>query len=258
MPDRNSSRTRVVPVFDALFDSDPSGRTWLGPLLGLANPQAPVDVGTVAPDVMRFLGDDEKPLPAPKSLLRWLITHLDVRPDPNARDANETSRRRGRLADRDPATIAEALRLLDGNPSGPAWYVLEGPSYPDVYIETDRAVIVVEGKRTEPVPTTATTWMAERHQMLRHIDAAWDGRGGRDVYGILIVEGVDDGSVPDPWLSYPAALRNDRVLAASLPHRTDAERAAIARAFLGVTTWQQVSRRFGLAWPPEQSLGTAP
>lgn len=250
MPDLNSSRTRVVPVFNSLFDADPSGQTWLALLLGLANSQAPVDVGTVAPDAMRFLGDDEKPLPAPKSLLRWLITHLDVRPDPNARDANETSRRRGRLVDRDPDIIAEALRLLDGNPSGPAWYVLEGPSYPDVYIETDRAVIVVEGKRTEPVPTTSTTWMAERHQMLRHIDAAWDERGGRDVYGILIVEGTADGAVPEPWFSYPAALRDEAVLAASLPHRTDAERAAIARAFLGVTTWQQVSRRFGLPWPP--------
>jgi hypothetical protein len=128
--------------------------------------------------------------------------------------------------------------------------VLEGPSYPDVYLETERTIVVVEGKRTEREPTTSTTWMAQRHQMLRHIDAAWDGRGAKDIYGLLIVEGADDGTVAEPWRSYPATLRGNAVLAASLPHRRDDERAAMARAFLGVTTWRRVCDRFGLPWPP--------
>jgi len=33
----DSSRTRVAPVFDALMDRDPTGQTWLLPLLELGS-----------------------------------------------------------------------------------------------------------------------------------------------------------------------------------------------------------------------------
>jgi hypothetical protein len=36
----------------------------------------------------------------------------------------------------------------------------------------------------------------------------------------------------------------------SLPHRSAAERRAIADACLGITTWQRVCRRFEIAWRP--------
>ena len=70
-----------------------------------------------------------------------------------------------------------------------------------MFLETDDLVVVIEGKRTEPAPTTTTTWMPVRHQMLRHIDAAWDRRGDRQLFGFFIVEGEtgDSMTVPAHW-----------------------------------------------------------
>ena len=58
-----------------------------------------------------------------------------------------------------------------------AWYVFEGQTSVDAYLCTSRYVVLVEGKRTESGPTTHTSWMEVRHQVLRNIDAAWNGRG---------------------------------------------------------------------------------
>lgn len=130
-----------------------------------------------------------------------------------------------------------------------AWYVLEGCTGPDVYLETESVVIVIEGKRTERAPTTYTTWMVVRHQMLRHLDCVWEHRG-RDLFGFFIVEGrggVTDLAVPASWQSAIEGTVKTEVLEESLLHRSEAERDAIARGFLGATTWQRVCREFDIA-----------
>lgn len=103
------------------------------------------------------------------------------------------------------------------------------------------------GKRTEPHATNRTSWLRDRDQMLRHLDCAWERRRDRRVYGFLVVEGKDDGCVPRKWREYTERAVTADYLRNSLPHRDDATRAAIAAAFLGVTTWQRVSEQFGLA-----------
>jgi hypothetical protein len=83
--------------------------------------------------------------------------------------------------------------------------------------------------------------------MLRHIDCAWEVRGSREVVGFFIVEGKggsDAIEVPPRWTEAASATISEEVLNASLPHRTQAEREAIAHCFLGVTTWQAVCARF--------------
>lgn len=47
--------------------------------------------------------------------------------------------------------------LLRSAGTGRGWHVLEGPTYPDVFVETRDALVVVEGKRTEAGPTTSTS-----------------------------------------------------------------------------------------------------
>jgi hypothetical protein len=143
----------------------------------------------------------------------------------------------------------EALRLLRNNPEGEDWFLFEGPSQPDVYIETRDLIVIIEGKRTEPGPTKITKWMPGRHQMLRHIDCAWEVRGPKQVIGFFIVEGSDKSeSVPANWLTFSRETISDRALATSLPHRGPDERSGIAGAFKGATTWQRVCREFNIEW----------
>lgn len=249
----DSSRTRVTPVFDALLARDPTSQSWLPTLLAL-----PEGVGTIptpivpAPGLLTSWGSgtQERSLPPPRSLLRWLVQQATLPIDAVARDTGETRARREALIRRDPATIAEALARLS-RPRLPAraWYILEGPSRPDVYLETPELLVVIEGKRTEAGPTTYTTWMPGRHQMLRHLDAAWELRGGRALAGFFIVEGAgsaEDLAVPPLWQAAAQTTVSPQALASSLPHRSPEEQQAIATAFLGVATWQHVCAALGL------------
>ena len=246
----DSSRTRVAPVFGRLQCLDPSGRLWLQGLLELANtrklPRPEADASRLR--VAKWWPREAR-LAAPPGLLRWLLENAE-----EPRDAAAWGRRpevmanRRRVVDRDADTLAVALRSLQERRSSPrAWYVLEGPSQPDVYLDSADAVIVVEGKRTETAPTTSTAWMRVRHQMLRHLDAAWEHRQGRRIYGLYIVEaesGASSTEPPSTWHEAVQSTISEEVLRGSLPHRTSDERSQIANALLGVTTWQAVCDEF--------------
>jgi len=89
--------------------------------------------------------------------------------------------------------------------------------------------------------------MRVRHQMLRHLDAAWEHRQGRRIYGLYIVEaetGTSSTEPPYTWHEAVESTISGEVLRASLPHRTPDERSQIASALLGVTTWQAVCDEF--------------
>jgi hypothetical protein len=164
-----------------------------------------------------------------------------------------TREKREKLVARDAATIAEARRLLETRTQPGVWYVLEGKSAPDVYLETATATIVIEGKRTERTATSLTTWMPKRSQMLRHMDAAYEIRGHKRVLGLLIVEGDGGADAVTPSAHW-ANQANEQVLLQtltdSLPHRSVEEGKEIAAGFLGVTTWQRVCAEFDVPWPP--------
>ena len=58
-----------------------------------------------------------------------------------SRTSEETSLMRLALARRDPDVVQEALTRLRDGEKGKAWFVLEGESCPDAYLETDSIVI---------------------------------------------------------------------------------------------------------------------
>jgi hypothetical protein len=246
----DSSRTRVAPVFGRLQCLDPSGRLWLQGLLELANTRKlpRPEAGSARLRVAKWWPREAR-LAAPPGLLRWLLENAE-----EPRNAAAWGRRpevmanRRRVVDRDADTLAGALQSLqERRPSPRAWYVLEGPSQPDVYLDSAETVIVVEGKRTETGPATSTAWMRVRHQMLRHLDAAWELRQGRRIYGLYIVEaepGTTSVDAPSAWKEAVELTISDEVLKASLPHRSPDERSQIASALLGVTTWQAVCDDF--------------
>lgn len=238
-------------MFDYLRARDPSGRSWLPTLLRLPERQGgriEVDAGGELVEV--HWHPIEKKLPAPRSLLRYLVEHPEALARTGLATSSDTARLgREALLANDPATKSEGLAALETYKGGKAWYVFEGETSVDAYLETDQLVVVIEGKRTEPAPTTKTTWMAVRHQMLRNLDAA--GELEKRVVGFFIVEGRDPDRriIPDEWHEFARLTTSSRALDGSLPHRTRNERHEIAASFLGVTTWAAVCD--GLSVPLE-------
>lgn len=243
----NSSATRVEPVFRLL---QKQGNDWLKQLLALPSLGHPKPHDwhglSLYPEEVLY-GDSEKALAAPAGLLDWLlINRLDVTGQGLEGLSKETADKRRRLLGGDVDMIEQGRQQLRADRSSRQWYVLEGPSYPDVYVRTRDLIVVIEGKRTETGPTTSTTWMLVRHQMLRHLDAAYESAGAKTVLGLFIVEGDSDGQVPKVWLDAAKSTISQDALCGSLPHRNKDEIDAIARGFLGVTTWLAVCKAFGI------------
>ena len=247
----DSSKTRVVPVFDELKRRDPIGGGWLQKLLALPRGSSAASVRIDPTQGIQHSGwgKDEVGLDPPVALLSWLLRH------PRQPCSGGLSKDAGRAAKRQQwltgakETIGEGLALLRNNPKGERWHIFEGTTKPDVYIETAEVIVVIEGKRTEEIPTIGTKWMAGRHQMLRHIDDAWEIRGNKRVVGFFIVEGAEqDGQVPPEWLTFAQQTTSPDAISGSLPHRSSEEQAAIAECFIGVTTWQIVCTTFGIEW----------
>ncbi len=240
---RNSARTRVGPFFDFLIRGDPAGESWLPTLLSLPNLQV-APRGRTGPLLCRGWYPNERRLAPPLSLLRYLIEHPSgARPRNLGTSSDRKRRKRELLMGGDEATRREALDLLTRG--GDDWHIFEGPTSVDVYLETASIIALIEGKRTEPGPTTKTSWMPARHQMLRNLDAAWDVRGNKEVVGFFI---VDEDDSPVPPAVYVERTTDPKAIRESLPHRTDPERQRIAKSFKGVTTWQEASRRLRVPW----------
>lgn len=239
---RDSTQTRVIPVFDALSHS------YLPRLIRLVSKSGPKKTSLI--EDARW--GSEKALRPPVSLLKNLVENPQPQFEGPLGSSPKTIEKRRALLDGERTVLDEARRLLGKQPLPlKAWYILEGPSFPDVFIQTADAILVVEGKRTEPNPTRATSWMPVRDQLLRHIDCAWEIRGTRQVYGMMIVEGENGESaedVPKRWQHWIEETTQNRILEASLPHRTPDERKEIAASVLGITTWQNVCREFGIDW----------
>lgn len=185
-------------------------------------------------------------------LLRWMLERASELRRPSDLGRADNAEKRLALLDGDDRVLREALDLLArGHTPAKGWYVLEGRTQPDVYLTSPGVLVVIEGKRTEEGATTSTKFLGVRHQMLRHLDGAWDGREGREVVWFFAVEG-DDGpeaeAVPAKWQHKAARTVAPDTLAASLPHLGDEERREIAQRFLGVVTWQRICREFGIPW----------
>jgi hypothetical protein len=236
----DSSKTRVTPVFKKISER---GDGWVYSLLKLVNAEAAATATELDLSSSKaYFGEHEHALDPPVSLLSWLVRN----PTPAVLSQKEIAERTG-LAQRDSVTVQEALRLLRASATSSGWYILEGQTYPDVFIETPDALVVVEGKRTEAGPTTHTKFMEGRHQIWRHIDAAWEIRGRRRVFGFFAVEGIEStGDIPENWREAVNYARSTSALETSFPHRSIEERSAIARCLLGVTTWQLICREFGI------------
>lgn len=142
-------------------------------------------------------------------------------------------------------TCMEALVSLENvydslSPHDRHWFLFEGFTHPDIFIEGEDYVIVCEGKWTEPNITTKTTHLSAdgefRNQMIRHIQGALNN-SDKKIYAFYIVE---------EGCGYEKDLSKER-LAEQLETETvkipDSEKAKILDSFYGYTTWDAIKNQ---------------
>ncbi|MBN2465277.1 hypothetical protein JXD38_06610 [candidate division WOR-3 bacterium] len=178
-------------------------------------------------------------LAPPERLLRWLLEdpgHIvipdDWPPDPSSKSVplrEELFGRRGPEAqDAARRTALDALREGGVESSEKKWWAFEGFTEVDCLLETQKAVIAFEGKRTER-QSARVYWLPDRNQVVRNIEAVeqYAERWGKAFAFILVVE--------------QAAKEEEEIVLqsveASLPHLKKSEREELMRHFLGCITW---------------------
>lgn len=240
---KNSSQTRVYPAFTIIKNQMKEFIEWLNERQPCNIPTHNVDWDTM---IIRFAdekGRGEIALPPSASLLKWMIENCGKSDRLNASCGKHVSSRtvalRRKLFKHVPEIVRIAYDLINrGCRKG--WFALEGYSRPDVYIETNRFILVIEGKRTEPDLTDRTTYfMCGRDQLIRHMDAALDIAGDKPVFGLIIYE---EGA------TYDFDIRDEK-LRCSLPHREESDRKKIKSGYLRPITWQMLDEKFEINYP---------
>jgi hypothetical protein len=269
MGEKDSSQTRVQPVFNELLNRWPAGDDWVGRLCEMAaatrqKAKPPSDVGPFVPgevpgDPAARMGNVfERVVPPPTAFLRWLLENPDELQVPNEQtfgtttdDAREWRRKlfRGTAQERDEVQC-EGLGFLEkrqGRGSYRKRWAFEGWSHVDCCLIAENLVLFIEGKRTEAV-SPSTRWFKQRSQLWRNVEAAEEFAAGKQFAVILAVETEAVGT--------DALASADALLDHSYPHLTPKRRAELARHLLGFVTWPQVVRKFEL--PKECLLETVP
>lgn len=268
----NSSLTRVYPLFGRLISQDPTGHSWLPAILQLAygtDPQPfplPENIGSLLPDLvikhsisgnaLKYHGVDsidlprcfEKSIPPSYSFLRWLIEHPERLTWPDhgkARFSARTQNKREDLLgwrgiDRQVIAQHEALNALEqtgAKRSQGKWWAFEGTTSVDCYLETENILLLIEGKRTEPL-SASVNWYPGRNQLVRNLEVAQELAGDKPFAVLLIAEDNFDPLTPG-------------IINISLPHFSSEERQTLMQHYLGCLTWRQVCDSVGV---PYESL----
>lgn len=267
----NSSVTRVWPVFDYLFHKDPTGGSWLPKLMALGRADAAARFGNlghlnvalarfekaVPPPVRRAIGGEaarklatirnafEVDIPPSSAFLRWLIENPLRLAWPMVGRSElaygaETQRWRKALVEGDGTARKLALSELEAlgvKASRRRWWAFEGFTSVDCYLETDSVLLLVEGKRTEPI-SAATSWYPERNQIIRNLEVARALAGGRKNYAVLLCSEKPMTLPEDCWQ-------------ASLPHLSATEHAELQEHYVGCACWPEIARALcdGLSLP---------
>ena len=104
----------------------------------------------------------------------------------------------------------------------------------DCALETPDLVLVIEGKRFEPVSSTVS-WIPNRNQISRNLEVAAEyARGVNKAFGVLLIG--PDGSCPP----------SEKTLRAGWPHLGESAQNDLLQHFFGATTWGAVCDACGL------------
>ncbi len=236
----DSSLTRVAPAFQVVGNSADN----INAFFGLFNARKSVPLLEHGDCYQVLYGKHEKVLSPSPHRLRWLVEHPDELTIPGKPTCKKETfdLRKAFLEGKPNKDVQQALQ------SGkfPRWLRFEGPTHPDIFIETEKYIAVGEGKRTERQLTTSTTWCKERDQLIRHIDAILDKRNGKPVFSFLIVEN------PDLYDDDLCRFRSPDFFNHNLRHRSNEDVRLAFESYLGVLTWSCLKRKFpGIAYRDE-------
>lgn len=184
----------------------------------------------------------ELELPPPPAFLRWLAAHPKaLRWSGKALDDDTpTARHRQALAGRHgPAAQQRAINAALGGieafgarSSGRRWWAFEGFTSADCCLESETALLIIEGKRTDVI-AAATDWYPQRNQIVRNLEVAEAAAAGRS-FGVIVIS--ETGHEP---------LTTDAVTN-GLPHLASADRSRLAGHYLGAVSWAQACRATGI------------
>ena len=252
----NSSLNRVQPVFKALYKRDPSGASWLQPLLRMVKREGYPRPLKIAADLGDLTEDPqfEFPVDPPKLYLRWLVKNPNgLRSPPPAmwkKWSKHTQEMRQALLEGDEDIQIKALSELEKCSSLPkaSWWRFEGVTYVDCALLTNSAVIFVEGKWTEVGASKEVLWYDKRDQVLRNLDCAvtYAKQKGLQHYFVIMVIEKDLVEKDPARRNEIDAVMSPEIIKGSLPHLTDEERKGILSHYLGTTSWEEIVERFGL------------
>jgi hypothetical protein len=243
-----ASRTR--PVFESLYNGDPSGQSWLEPLIRLGNRAEevglPEEPGWTGP--LLRAPEFDFTAPPPLDYLEYLIWNprrlkWPRDPDGNPREYRPVvqKKRQALLAGNVPAQ-QEAIRAIrkeqekDADPDLKGWWVLEGPTTIDCALFAEGVTLFIEGKRDEKSLKVHTNWYTRRIQLYRNLDALRVLPGRAERYYLLAL--VEQGT---PIEAEARAISHDLQFArSSWPHLDEAATQELWSHFLGFSTWQQL------------------
>ncbi len=228
----NSSKYRVEPLMDEIKDD-------LGKLNKILNL---ININISSQPYECWYGNNEKLLKPDKKILIKLIDYIRTK-DSSLLDDKKSRHLiyHGNSEERDFET-KRAKELLEKNynnlsANSKDWYIFEGFTHPDIFMEGDDYVIVCEGKWTERNITTYTSNLKKkdneyRCQMIRHIQATLNYTD-KKVFAFYIV---------DEKCGYLEDLTKD-ALRKQLERETiqddENNKENILNSFYGYITWQQ-------------------
>ena len=106
------------------------------------------------------------------------------------------------------------------------WWSFEGTTSVDCYFETGKLILLIEGKRTEPL-STSVNWYPGRNQLVRNLEVAQELAGNKH-FAVMVIAEEDIGPL------------QQAVIDSSLPHFSPQERQSLMSHYLGCLTWRQV------------------
>ena len=246
MGKNDSSLTRVKPLFDFINKDEVK----LNQLFELFKHEK-IEIIKKGSIIEFKYGTKEKSIPPSKSRLLWMLIHLDILTrvkDYGANTKNSTTfTKREQLFKGHQGTLFEAITKICkiGKLPKTAWYIFEGHTKPDIYIETTDSIFVGEAKRTETNITTTTVWSENRDQLIRHIDALLDQK--KKIYSFYILDKIEFGK--GIYSQRMGQYRDEEYFKANLPHRDDKLVKRAKESFIGYIFWQQIEKLFDITFP---------
>ena len=233
--------TRVKPLGDAIVNN----HNLVNRLLSLVMPDGTIEFGGFTDgNVFYTGGQGEKALKPSVCHLSAIIEkilndeefRLYVRKKDKSTKKNKICR--DKLFNLDPETIGKAKFKFE------VWNTFETESHPDLFIENDNQIIVIEGKRTEKDITSSTTYLPKRSQLARHIEnALFYCNFRKKVIGFYIVEDTCN------YIEHCTRENFRKSLELETIKKDDFLKCAIADSFYGYTTWQKISDDLKILYP---------